>query len=113
MAQAARTSAAQPQPQQADDHSPPPVGSAVLDQVMPLAVEVERTSLASRAVHDLDDVTVQFREWTAHGGTAYQKGSFAGFPRKIAQRLILGGRAVLALDLRAARMGADAFMVTK
>ena len=59
------------------------------------AVEVERTSLAQRN-NDPNDVTVRFNRWHAHGSSAYQKGQFAGFNRRVAQQLIASGVAVLA-----------------
>jgi hypothetical protein len=51
---------------------------------------VQQTSLASRGIPP-GEVTVQFRRWTAHAQTAYQRGQFAGFPLVIAERLEAAG----------------------
>ncbi len=48
--------------------------------------EPARTSLAERGTRP-GEVTVQFRKWHAHGMTAYQKGTFAGFPIRVAEQL--------------------------
>ena len=55
----------------------------------------ERTSIASRH-HAADEITVRFTKWHPHGNTAYQRGSFAGFRRDIALRLVAQGIAVVA-----------------
>jgi hypothetical protein len=58
--------------------------------------EIPRTPLAARGMAP-GEVTVQFRKWTAHGMTAYQRGQYAGFHISIAEKLIADGRAVLCL----------------
>lgn len=55
---------------------------------------VERTSLATRGTA-ADEVNVQFRRWTAHGNTAYQKGQYAGFPIPVAEALAARGAVII------------------
>ena len=70
---------------------------------------VEKTSLAARN-NALDEVTLRFVKWHAHGNTAYQRGEFAGFRTDVAQRLIAGGVAILAETPAARAVAADRFV---
>ncbi len=38
-------------------------------------------------------VSIRFLKWTAVGASAYQTGQIAGFPGKVAKRLVDGGHA--------------------
>jgi hypothetical protein len=67
-------------------------------ETKPITLEAKpimQTSLGSRRSSE-GEVTVQFRKWTAHGNTAYQKGQYAGFP--IAVALGLRDRGAVILD---------------
>jgi hypothetical protein len=58
--------------------------------------QIPRTPIATRGM-GVNEVTVQFRRWTAHGMTAYQRNQYAGFPLHIAQELVRSGAAVICL----------------
>jgi hypothetical protein len=58
------------------------------------AKEIPQTSIAARGSKP-GEVTVQFRKWTAHGLTAYQRGQFAGLAIGIAEELEKAGRVVI------------------
>jgi len=55
---------------------------------------IPQTSLATREPAP-DEVTVRFTRWTAWGQTAYQKHTFAGFPRSEAEKMVAQGCAII------------------
>ena len=83
--------AAAPQARQNQAASPPPTVEVDIIDAKP----IPQTPLGERNM-GVDQVTVHFLKYTPFNNTAYQQGSFAGFSRPIAQRLINGGNAVLA-----------------
>ncbi len=72
--------------------------AAVETKEAPAAVlpvkHVLQTSIATRGTPP-GEVSVQFRRYTTHGLTAYQKGQYAGFPLAVAERLESAGAVLI------------------